>query len=337
MPQRHFMQLCIHKAWEYQTLTLPNPAVGALITDKNGGILSLQAHRIAGGAHAEVLAFQEAYAKITQDDKIMALSHPEHIHEYLMQNHGGIFHTCCLYVSLEPCHHYGKTPPCSKLIATLKPKAVFIGAEERYHTGGITQLKQAGIEVRSGILPEACQDLLLPFIKLQTRGCFVLFKLATRLDGDYKSGIISCVKAREFTHNQRTRAKSITISYNTLMHDNPRLDCRFAKSPYHEAKIPDVYILSRQKQVLQKDLSIFLQPREVRLLQTPIEYEDGFHIIEGGWKMLEILKDQVDMILLHLSPTLRNSAPCGADFDFQSRILHTQILQDDWALWLANS
>lgn len=327
------MSLCLEHAWRYQTLTLPNPAVAAMVVDEAGRILSLCAHKIAGGPHAEVLALKEAYAKLSGNEDILKLQDSAEIHEYLQKHHRGVFRSCSLYVTLEPCNNEGKTPPCARLLAQIKPKAVYISAPEYKNTGGTSVLEKEGIRAVGEILKHRGEDLLLPFLSLQRKDRFILFKLAMRLDGDYKSGLISCDLAREFSHNQRTRARSIVISKNTLLSDNPKLDCRFACAPYKDSALPDVGIISRDDLDLDPSLEVFLEKsRRIK----KFELEDGFHIIEGGWSLLESLLDCVDMLLIHVSPSLLNSQFCGASFSKKFKILHSQKIGDDILLWLAN-
>jgi len=114
-----FMELAIKEAWKFQLLTYPNPAVGCCIVDGDGSLLALRAHEKAGCAHAEVLALQDAYVKLTNDTSILSYSSSHDIHQFLLNNHNNIFSKCTLYVTLEPCAHTGKTPSCALLICNL--------------------------------------------------------------------------------------------------------------------------------------------------------------------------------------------------------------------------
>lgn len=140
-----YMELALQEAWKYQGLTLPNPAVGALLLGEHGEILSIAAHQRAGSPHAEVLALQEGYARLSGNADILALHDSSQIHDYLLAHSQGIFRHCTLYVTLEPCNHYGQTPPCSELLARLKPKSVIIGKRDPNPkaSGGIDRLKEA--------------------------------------------------------------------------------------------------------------------------------------------------------------------------------------------------
>lgn len=409
------LEQCINKAWEFQTLTLPNPAVGAMVADERGAILSLEAHQKAGAPHAEVLALLRAYEKMTHTrakiadssadsalessaDSSMDLTesnaHATHadfsaesktnlahldsraIHDFLAKNHRGLFHDKTLFLTLEPCNHFGKTPPCVHLIATLKPARVVILARDSWGASarGADTLERAGIEVvwvESARLQQKAQDLLYPFLCWQKRGGFALFKLASRLDGDYKSGQISCETARIFTHNQRCIADSITISGATARSDKPRLDTRYAAPFYRYVcedsadtrqkagapKTPDVNIFTRQKSGdflahFAREIPLFaIDSRRVNIIndKRALDFTKGFHIIEGGFGLYRALAGDascardsqnpidenlsgdknlsndkglasdenpaldenppIDMILLHISPTICMSAP----------------------------
>ncbi|MCE3036849.1 bifunctional diaminohydroxyphosphoribosylaminopyrimidine deaminase/5-amino-6-(5-phosphoribosylamino)uracil reductase RibD [Helicobacter sp. faydin-H20] len=330
------MSLCINKAWESQTLTLPNPAVAAMVVDQNGQILSLASHQKSGLPHAEVLALKEAYFTLTNDERIQKITDSKALHDFLSTNHNKIFHNCSIYVTLEPCTHYGKTPPCAMLLKTLSPKRVIIGALEHTHNkGGKEILKAQNIEVVSEICKEQCQDLLFPFIRYQNQKKFNLFKIAQRLNGDYKSGAISSHEARIFTHKQRSISNQILISQNTLIADDPLLDSRFATEPFLQ-KQPCIGILTKNKDSLAKTYKIFENKREVLLhTHTPI-LQEGFNIIEGGWKLFQSFKEQIDLLLVHISPTLRENAN-QYGFNYNGKILHHQRIGEDVILWIKNS
>ena len=347
--QELFLSLCIKKAWDFQGLTLPNPAVGALILDENYNILALQAHQKAGFPHAEVLALLEAFNKLTNQN--ITLQDSGAIHKLLLENHNGVFHNKRIFLSLEPCNHYGKTPPCALLLSELKPKEIFIGIKDTWgeSANGAKRLIESGIKVQF-IESKMASDLLLPFLCLQNKGRFNLFKLAMRLDGDYKSGQISCKEAQTFTHNQRSIADSIVISGKTLCNDRPTLDSRFASSIFSiDKKAPNVQILTRSislaKNPNQIDAPLFKVPnRNIHIANAPqdLHLDSGYNIIEGGFNMLFALKNYIDMILIHISPNVHKSAHSKDSLDEISslkeildfEILHTARCGKDLPLWL---
>lgn len=342
-----FLSACIDEAWSFQGLTLPNPAVGAMIIDKNFNILSIKAHQKAGDAHAEVLALLEAYEALTQQKT--NLTDPAQIHEFLSTHHNGLFYDKTIFVTLEPCNHYGKTPPCAKLLSTLKPKQVVIGAQDIWgqSAGGSARLKEAKIStlfLDSKADIKRATDLLYPFMCLKNSHHFNLFKLAMRINGDYKSGIISCEASRIFTHNQRTIATSLIISGNTIRHDSPTLDCRFATYAKHN---PNIQILTKDSSLQNlnalHNAPLFAIPnREVLIAHSPNDLilDSGYNIIEGGFGLFASLSHHIDALLIHISPTLAHTQilhsalesihSCKLEFE----ILHTTQCDKDTLLWL---
>lgn len=367
------LQCAIAKAWEYQTLTLPNPSVGALIYSPRYGILSLQAHQKVGAPHAEVLAFAHAARKLYEIEstsvdrkcttsnrvnEVATLENPEShnrfsvcsrsggaggfasspdsqvcdpqtcikiidsilalplleqsaaLHDFLIRNARGLFKDCTLYVSLEPCAHFGKTPPCVELTKAMRPKRVVIGTTDPHAkaSGGAEILKNSGIEVALGVCESQAQALLYPFVCYQERGSFRLFKLAMRLNGDYKSGQISCPATQAFTHNQRAVSDTIIVSGETFRADLPRLDSRFATPPYDASHLPQVEILTRS--TFAPSLNPHFASRSATLRHSPesLSTHQGFCIIEGGFNLLATLRDQVDMLLLHIAPNFYPNA-----------------------------
>lgn len=333
---------CLNLAWEAQTLALPNPSVSALVLDSNGNILATATHIKAGSPHAEVLALRDAYMRLTNDAKILACESSADLHAYLVANHNNIFHQCSLYVSLEPCNHYGKTPPCAHLIAALKLKKVrFIAKDSTPNAAnGAHYIKEMGIDIAqtsNNALQSAGDELLLPFLCMQKNGKFVLFKLAQKLDGSYK-GRISCNEARVFTHNQRSMCDYICVSGKTFRSDSPKLNAREAKAPFDSTYTPKVLIISRQHiaESIPKHWRIMHDISELNALR-------GFIIIEGGFNLLDSIRSHIDMLLVHKAMFLGNldSSTQSAESAFMAhnmsasfRLLHTNMLGRDLALWL---
>ena len=147
-----FMQLAIDKAWEFQLLTYPNPAVGSCVI-KNGKILSVEAHTEAGKPHAEVLALKEAYLTEYPNSSLKDIEDSHIIHEYLTANHNDFFKECEIYVTLEPCNHIGKTPACAVLLESIGIKKVYIGTLDpnKQASGGLQRLRNASIKVETEV------------------------------------------------------------------------------------------------------------------------------------------------------------------------------------------
>lgn len=188
----------------------PNPMVGAVLV-KGGDIIGEGYHEKCGGFHAE----RNAMADCCRRGK-----NPEGAE---------------LYVTLEPCCHYGKTPPCTEIIIENGIKKVYIGSNDPnplVDGGGISILKQHGIEVETGILKKECDALNEIFFHyIKTKQPFVLMKYAMTIDGKIatvsgKSKWITHETARKRVHEDRNRYAAIMVGVQTVIDDNPMLNCR---------------------------------------------------------------------------------------------------------------
>lgn len=189
----------------------PNPLVGAIIV-KGGEIIGKGYHKICGEAHAEVNAV--ASAKESCEGATM-------------------------YVTLEPCSHYGKTPPCADLIIEHKFKKVYIASLDPNPLvagRGVKKLRDAGIEVEIGLLENEAKNINPVFFKWVSNNPFpyVYLKFAITLDGKIalhngSSQWISNDKTLNLSHRLRNRFMAIMVGVNTLLVDNPRLNCRLKK------------------------------------------------------------------------------------------------------------
>ncbi len=187
--------------------TSPNPLVGAVIA-KNGRILGEGWHEQYGKAHAEVNAVRNAKEDIA---------------------------SATVYVNLEPCCHYGKTPPCTELLIENKIKRVVIGAlDPNPLVGGkgVERLRNAGIQVDVGILETQCKKLNEVFFYYIRNKCpFVVLKAAVSLDGKIaapsgESKWITGEAARREVQHLRNRYSAIMVGVGTVIKDDPELTCR---------------------------------------------------------------------------------------------------------------
>ncbi len=194
-------------------MTRPNPPVGAVVVS-NGEIIGRGYHHKAGGAHAEVLAIKSAGL-----DKCK---------------------NAAIYVTLEPCSTYGRTPPCTETIIAAGIKRVVIGVTDPnpLHAGrGIKILRKAGIAVDVNVAHDEAEELLAPFAKwIMTKRPLLSLKLGMTLDGRiadaaYKSQWITGAKARQQVQQLRRRADAVMVGGGTLCADNPSLLCRLRKKP----------------------------------------------------------------------------------------------------------
>jgi len=187
--------------------TSPNPAVGCVIV-KNGIIIGEGWHKRAGGHHAEVHALEMAGSDARGAD---------------------------VFVTLEPCNHTGKTPPCSEALIRADVKRVVAGMSDpnpRVNGGGLNALQQAGIVTVCGVLEEQCRLINRPFIKFITTGRpYVTYKCAMTLDGKIasitgESRWISCEASRKIVHRMRADSDAIMVGVDTIIADNPQLNVR---------------------------------------------------------------------------------------------------------------
>ena len=325
-----FMKLALDEAWKYQGLTYPNPAVGCCVVGSRGELLGLNAHQKAATPHAEVLALQDAYYKLSNDSSILDLTSSAEIHTFLLKYHNHCFKDVVLYTTLEPCSHVGKTPSCASLISALGIKKVYVGMQDfnKEASGGNEILKKQGIDVESGVLKKECEDLLKPFLAWDKKR-FVFFKWAQRLNGTTDEGIISSKTSRTLTHTMRDRCDLLVIGGNTVRTDRPTLDARLA-----HGKAPDVLIISQQKS-FDTTIPLFQVKERKVFIADNFSILDNYKniMIEGSSKMFELSQDIVDYYLCFLAPHF------GGDRGFQKNdakfeILNLQKEDQDIIMWM---
>ncbi len=325
-----YMRLALQEAWRYQGLTYPNPAVGCCVIGEHGEILAVEAHKRAGGPHAEVNALQQAYYKLTDDSYILALSDSADIHTHLLANHNNIFENTKLYTTLEPCSHYGKTPSCASLIAELGIKEVYVGSNDtnKKAANGSMILSMNNCMVYSEILQTECDALLYPFQKsLEDR--FVFFKWAQRLNGTTDGGIISSFASRKQVHAMRDVCDLLVIGGGTVREDRPTLDARLVNG-----KAPDILILSRRSDFDQTIPLFGIEDRKVYIEENLSRLQEYKNImIEGGNNMYSLTQDIVDYYLCYIAPSLggEESIRFGED-DFE--FLNVDKESEDIIIWM---
>ena len=208
-----FMRRAIELAERGRWRTAPNPTVGAVLV-RDGEIVAEGWHQVCGQAHAEVNCLRDAAEK------------------------GVDTSLCDMYVTLEPCNHLGKTPPCSHAVLKAGIKRVFIGLPDMNAkaAGGAEFLRQNGVEVVSGLLEEECRELVADFITWQTtKRPYVILKMASTLDGriSTKAGRSQKI-SNEASHAEVHRLRemmgiargAVLVGGNTLALDDPRLTAR---------------------------------------------------------------------------------------------------------------
>lgn len=309
MKPEFYMNLAINEAWKYQFLTYPNPAVGCVIVDKNGQILSIKAHEEAGKAHAELNAVCEALRGLNTDLNLP--TEPNLAYEILCKHYKNALKDATAFVSLEPCTHFGKTPPCARLLSELGFKKVFISVadESKIAGGGAEFLRKNGVEVEF-ICEKEGQKLLKPFLKWQ-KGSFKLFKLALSLNGSSFGKIISSEKSRIYAHKIRSKIDLLVIGGKTVREDKPTLDARLVNG-----KAPDVCILSRQNlSEFDKNIALFSVPN--RQIYSQIPKEAKFLMFEGGNAFLNAFKDEMDAFLIFNNTNFVNAENVRLNAEFK--------------------
>lgn len=296
MNSHFFMKLALDAAWKYQGLTYPNPAVGCVVVDKNGQILAVEAHQKRGEAHAELRAVASALKRLNPQFEFP--SNPSNLHAFIIKHHNNLLKDSSIYVTLEPCAHYGSTPPCSLLLASLHVKRVYIGIRDNTldAKGGVEFLKSHQISIELGVMQNECEMLIAPFLAWQ-EGHFGFVKLAMSLNGVMSGGTITCAASREHMHGIRDKLTLLVIGGNTLREDNPLLDARLV-----DGKAPNVLIYSKEKNIPHDAKLLTVQDREV-FIEPNLQrfYDTRFGMIEAGPKMFENLPEDIKWMLVYRS------------------------------------
>ena len=210
MTDEIFMREALKLARNAEGRTSPNPLVGAVVV-KDGRIIAQGWHRKAGTPHAEIHALNMA---------------------------GELAKGATLYVTLEPCSHFGRTPPCARAIVDAGIKKVFAAMKDpnpKVAGRGFEILQSAGVEVEVGLLEEEAQKLNEIFIKWVTKNLpFITMKFACSIDGKIatvagESQWISCEASRKFTHHLRDINDAILVGVGTVLADNPSLTTRLVE------------------------------------------------------------------------------------------------------------
>jgi diaminohydroxyphosphoribosylaminopyrimidine deaminase / 5-amino-6-(5-phosphoribosylamino)uracil reductase len=207
MHDEYFMKMALDLAKKGEGFTSPNPMVGAVIV-KEGEVVGKGYHRAAGKAHAEVDAIDDA---------------------------GALARGATLYVTLEPCNHTGRTPPCTEKILSAGIQRVVVAMRDPnpdVKGGGIDCLRQRGITVKTGVCGEQAEKLNEIFIKyVKTNRPFTIIKCAATLDGRIAtrtgdSRWVTGEESRKFVHRLRHTVDAILVGIHTVEKDDPRLTTR---------------------------------------------------------------------------------------------------------------
>ncbi len=286
-----YMALALSEARKGLGRTSPNPCVGAVIV-KDGRVIAKGYHKKAGTPHAEIHALRAA-------------------------GEGAVGAT--MYVTLEPCNHTGKTPPCSHAVAKAGISRVVVGMEDPnplVDGTGITYLRQKNIDVISGVLEKQCIDINKPFIKYISTGMpWMVMKAGISLDGKLnyqkgKSGWITGKESSHMVHRLRDTHDAILIGSNTAKIDNPSLTTRL---PNKEGKDPVRVILDRTLS-LNLDLKVFhlesLAPTWV-FCSDNVEFERIAALQALGVRVFQVSCSGDKLDLREVLKTLADSGVCS--------------------------
>ena len=265
----NYINRCVQIAKNAIPLAYPNPAVGCCIVHDDLIIGEGYTSKY-GGSHAEVNAISSVRNK-------------------------NLLSKSSLYVTLEPCSHFGKTPPCSDLILKYNIPRVYIGINDpnpKVSGKGVKKLKENGVHVEVNILPEICKNHHKIFLtNITKKRPFIILKWAETADGyieTKKKKIaqpiwISNEYSRQLSHKFRSEIDSILVGSKTIIDDNPRLNTR-----NWPGKSPKIVVLNR-KNNLDKKLNIFKTDSEVLIIDEKI-IDYNKNIVEQTLKYLKSKK-----------------------------------------------
>lgn len=213
-PDETFMARAVELAMRGRNRTAPNPAVGAVMV-RDGEIVAEGYHRYCGGLHAERECIADAKSKSVDMSK------------------------CTMYVTLEPCNHHGKTPPCTEGILEAGIPHIVVGTRDPNPkaAGGIEYLESKGVRVDCCVLEEQCKDLISDFLCWQFKDrAYSILKLACTIDGKIAGATgaqeaVSCPESFQDVQLLRSMAGAVIVGGNTLREDNPSLNCRLDPLP----------------------------------------------------------------------------------------------------------
>jgi diaminohydroxyphosphoribosylaminopyrimidine deaminase/5-amino-6-(5-phosphoribosylamino)uracil reductase len=330
-----YMKRCFQLALKGKGFTAPNPMVGCVILDKLGNVVSEGYHRKYGENHAE----RDALLKLKNNEA----------------------EDGTLYVNLEPCSHFGMTPPCVDLIIEKKIKKVVIAMRDvNPKVDGVAKLKNAGIEVVEGILEEEARFLNRIFIKnMKEELPYLVLKTATTMDGKIAtrtgdSKWITCDNSRKEVYKMRAEFDCILTSSNTIIADNPAMEHKFKCILDKDSRVlktanilrqGNIYIATKENTPL-KDGNL-----DLRALLKYLYKDRGINsvFIEcGGTLAGAFLRENlIDEIYQFIAPKIVNDNTAKSCFDGDDvlriqdsklfKIYETKIIEDDLLVKYLNS
>lgn len=308
-----FMQRCLQLAQNGQRNARPNPMVGAVIVCGDR-IIGEGYHVRCGEGHAEVNAF----ASVRQEDEPL-----------LSQS--------TIYVSLEPCAHYGKTPPCAELIVRKGVRRCVVGCIDPFAKvsgRGVEMLREAGIEVTVGVLEKECRELNRRFFTFhEKRRPYIILKWAQSADGFIDNGgkafAFSTPFTRMLVHKLRSECDAILVGKTTAERENPRLDVRL-----WSGESPLRLVLDRNNPFFEgTDTSSPLLPQ---LMSHLYERQVQSLLVEGGAATHQSFIDAGlwDEIRIEVSPVLVGNGTRAAKIPEDARTKKTEAIDGNRIVWV---
>ena len=289
MTDEEWMKAVLRLAREGRGRTSPNPMVGAILV-KGGERIAQGYHIRAGEPHAEIVALQQAGEKARG---------------------------ATLYLNLEPCTHYGRTPPCAPRVIEAGIRRAVIGMEDPNPSvkgKGIESLRQAGLLVTVGVLEKECQKINEAFSKyMLKKEPFVILKVASTFDGKIAtrggdSRWITGEAARRLVHRLRHQADGILVGIGTILRDNPMLTVR-VKGEAGEGRHPRRIVLDSRLRIPENANVIGERPSEVIIATTGRGSKDKIDRLKA--RGVQVLVLDSDQGRVDLKSCLRKLAEAG--------------------------
>ena len=325
---QYYMSRAIELAKKGRFTTRPNPNVGCVIV-KDNQIIGEGFHYQAGQPHAEVFALRQAYERDAKQ-----------------------LQGATAYVTLEPCSHHGRTPPCADALIKAGISRVVIAVVDpnpKVDGGGIAKLQQAGIEIITGICEQAAYQLNEGFFKVMRGGLpFVRLKIATSLDGrtamaNGESKWITSDQSREDVQRLRAQAGAIITGSETILQDHPALNIRSQQLGVNLDDIPQplLVVLDRRQRIQMTDAwyqsqinkrpVLLIQDATMSLTQLLTSLKDNYQIndvlVEAGATVAASFLQYglVDELVVYQAPCIlgNNAKPM---INFTAQHIHQQII-----------
>jgi diaminohydroxyphosphoribosylaminopyrimidine deaminase/5-amino-6-(5-phosphoribosylamino)uracil reductase len=340
-----FMFRCIQLATNGAGNVAPNPMVGAVLVYE-GKIIGEGYHAMYGQAHAEVNCINS-----------------------VSEANSGYISRSVLYVSLEPCTHFGKTPPCADLIIRHEIPKVVIGARDPFlevNGRGIEKLRHAGVEVIAGILKQECEELNKRFFTFhQQHRPYVILKWAQTADKKISSGttgrlLISGDLANRLVHKWRSEEAAILVGTNTALLDDPSLNVRSwtGSNPVRVVIDRNLRLPAQLKIFDQSQRTIIFNsckhqshgqleyyqlkqdtPVAAQILHACHELNIQSVLVEGGAKTLQLFIDENcwDEARVITNPNLVSPAGVEAPFLDKGKIIYKETVCTDGVAYFKNA